>query len=799
MPDNDPQPNNGITASRATITGTEECEIFTLEEAIFRKLVIKVNRMFMKASSTQPPPGDEPSDIERGPSGASTTNPDSNGGKLLDAYEMSTPEHICRGTPGNFISPLFWNPRADYSISSRGIGLLPSWVEAHEGRYFSSRIAYPLTSGGTLLLVLGMFICASVVEQSTTEKTFKKADGIKKAKLYILWLQRGQLIGDQTFESYAMVAEEPAEEIWTSSRQRSREELPVSPFTSASATLGTVISISGFVLQFLGLRGSHWVVSLAQLAATMLMTAVRALIRRGMSKQPSTVRLAKDFELEWLASAMSKDRNNFGNNYSSLRDEKRKDHHWTTQKWAKTPQLNRCMQKFLKKFKTDDRKDPKVYLSPTLRVLTGGKSINSDNAVLHDARPVLPDARSFIHIRQRLGLLTQWSNPASDAAVSVADSMELVLNTLLPSNAEPFKWGISVSVDGNPQRVVMTVKRDAGIFRVGLAEIEALLSLWLQHAHLREQRDKEKEIMRKQEDRKSKSEESKSTRYSNRLKRENFKQNLWILGKDNHLLQQDLSWWLPKIDDTRVLCIGKGTEMDCYATDSKPKESHHRIDYHRIIGFGGAEGAMPGRECFAVDFECPAVSFDEQDGGTPDQSKPRYTDDSDTENGHFLAVMSNTQRELLFAQHIFAAFMSAVATEIPRIGGFTEASHSMTNLPTAWEHYQLKNEVLSKLASGISNTGLGSPRDALLCIIPPLSIADKLPVYTAVDEVVRCLEGDENVGNWRKCTEVYLDLLGFVNRFPSCSSFFCHPDSSCEYRVSTTDDGRAKSLQKDRT
>jgi hypothetical protein len=44
-----------------------------------------------------------------------------------------------------------------------------------------------LTSGGTLLLVLGMFICASVIEQSTTEKTYKKADHIKQAKLYILW------------------------------------------------------------------------------------------------------------------------------------------------------------------------------------------------------------------------------------------------------------------------------------------------------------------------------------------------------------------------------------------------------------------------------------------------------------------------------------------------------------------------------------------------------------------------------------------------------------------------------------
>jgi hypothetical protein len=501
------------------------------------------------------------------------------------------------------------------------------------------------------------------------------------------------VISDQTFESYAMVAEGPAKEIWTSSRQRPREELLVSPLTSAFATLGTVVSISGFILQFIGLRGSHWAVSIAQLAATMLMTAVRALIRRGMSKRPSTVPLAKDFELEWLASAISKDRENFGNHYSSLRDMKRKEHHWTRQEWAKTLRLHRLMN-----FKVDYE----VYSSPTLRVITGGnpyKSTNSDPSVPQDAR-------AFTHIRQRLGLLTQWRNPASDAAVSVANSIQLVLNTLLQSSTEPFTWGIDVYFNGKTQRVNLTVEKNAGEFRVGLAEIEALLSLWLQHVHLRELQDQAEETKRKQEESKSKPEESKSKpeeskskRDINRLKRETLKQNLRILGQDSTSLKQDLEWWLP-IDGTRVLRIGKGTENDRRATDSKPKESHYRIDYHRIIGFSGTEDAMPGCECVAVDFECPAVSFDEQDGATVDKSKPGYTDNTETGNCLSLAVISSTQRELLFAQHIFTAFMSAVAPKITRIHGVTEASQSMTNLPTAWKHYQLKNEV-----SGISFLG----------------------------------------------------------------------------------------------
>jgi hypothetical protein len=43
-PDNDPQPNNGTTGEEGNITGTEEWGIFTLEEAIFHKLVTKVDR-----------------------------------------------------------------------------------------------------------------------------------------------------------------------------------------------------------------------------------------------------------------------------------------------------------------------------------------------------------------------------------------------------------------------------------------------------------------------------------------------------------------------------------------------------------------------------------------------------------------------------------------------------------------------------------------------------------------------------------------------------------------------------------
>lgn len=61
--------------------------------------------------------------------------------------------------------------------------------------------AYPCTATGTLLLVLGMLICAHVVESSTLESRYRPAAG-KSAR--VVWLQRSGTVNDQVFESFAI-------------------------------------------------------------------------------------------------------------------------------------------------------------------------------------------------------------------------------------------------------------------------------------------------------------------------------------------------------------------------------------------------------------------------------------------------------------------------------------------------------------------------------------------------------------------------------------------------------------------
>lgn len=59
------------------------------------------------------------------------------------------------------------------------------------------------------------------------------------------------------------------------------------------------MSLVGFVIQFVGLRGLHWSISIAQLLAILLATALRICIRMSFSQPHQYEKLRENFELEW--------------------------------------------------------------------------------------------------------------------------------------------------------------------------------------------------------------------------------------------------------------------------------------------------------------------------------------------------------------------------------------------------------------------------------------------------------------------------------------------------------------------
>ncbi|PVI02236.1 hypothetical protein DM02DRAFT_653703 [Periconia macrospinosa] len=161
--------------------------------------------------------------------------------------------------------------------------------------------ACPLVIIGTVLLCGGVFLCAYVVGQSTQEQVYDRAqDGRHRSTIY--WLQPGgQVLGDQNFHSFS----------YNDREKRSLERYTTSwkkgPQRSQRAVGGVVcITIAGFMLQFIGLRGIHSAVSIAQLGAVMVMSLARAALRMQRLKPGSN--LLETFpdqmvghELDWLA------------------------------------------------------------------------------------------------------------------------------------------------------------------------------------------------------------------------------------------------------------------------------------------------------------------------------------------------------------------------------------------------------------------------------------------------------------------------------------------------------------------
>lgn len=116
------------------------------------------------------------------------------------------------------------------------------------------------------MVSLGMVLCAHLIETSTGEIYYhRKQDG----KIY--WLQPGeQKVGDQVFNAFL---------------GKSNEKMFVRSYKLLGKTSGLPLWIAvglavvGFVLQFVGLRGSHPSITLAQLGVSFLMAIGRALLR----------------------------------------------------------------------------------------------------------------------------------------------------------------------------------------------------------------------------------------------------------------------------------------------------------------------------------------------------------------------------------------------------------------------------------------------------------------------------------------------------------------------------------------
>ncbi|KAI9376296.1 hypothetical protein BJX61DRAFT_538994 [Aspergillus egyptiacus] len=135
--------------------------------------------------------------------------------------------------------------------------------------------AFPLYIYGSVSLNLGMFLCAFLIERSSIESHLHS---VKPSKIY--WLQPGrQTIGEQDFGAFLAVNESPNSQPKQNLTYVKSIRGPV-PKRKGALLVSTIsMTMLGFILQFVGLRGLHPSVIIANVGSTLLMAVVRTCLR----------------------------------------------------------------------------------------------------------------------------------------------------------------------------------------------------------------------------------------------------------------------------------------------------------------------------------------------------------------------------------------------------------------------------------------------------------------------------------------------------------------------------------------
>ncbi|KAJ4077796.1 hypothetical protein NW761_012114 [Fusarium oxysporum] len=655
--------------------------------------------------------------------------------------------------------------------------------------------AFPCTAAGTLLLVVGMLICAHVVESSTSETRYRPTSGMSAR---VVWLQRSGTVNDQVFESFAIFPNN-AQALVTTSQRAKRQELkelwpkleklwlttseeskmePLQNGTTQNGTqakktrlerfleteveeviavIGSMVSLCGFIVQFVGLRGMHWSVSVAQLGATIIMAILRAIVRRNLAKNPTCQPLLSGHEMDWLA--------------------------MTTEDWAKAPWLH------------PSKVDGNIYRRPwaddggwdwrtaavedpaeleKLKPRQGSKKkppqVNDNGDDAMDRTRSAIQGRSFdswsnadrvMKIRRDLGQLADWHGPASAEAISLARAIEMTMDALLGPESEGrvFTWPLKAlkSSEGyGCESVAFHVKWHAGKWRAYSDEIEAALSLWLysvdecenkvQWAKEKEQKESPNDGSARETEREGGEERPKDDAWLR--KGTSAKPSLRLLGSHTAALRQDLRWWMPD---------GAAQVIEVEEHESANDSSTIGVEAHRIVGY--ASNLKLRTDRYRA-WNPPKSSGEDASGHQAREG---------TTANVILATESFSPLKKLFAQHMFSAFIWAAAKTMKQIEDKADVRPAqrdgMSDQPT-WQSIALHSTRLSKLAQDIQSTGLGSLEDVYLGIIPPLSRENKLPRANAIIEWAReHAKPHEELGHWKEAADVYLWLFRTAKMF----------------------------------
>lgn len=631
----------------------------------------------------------------------------------------------------------------------------PDFRQKKGGRDVRS-YAFPLTCMGTLVLITGVFVCSYIIESAATAEIHLPDVGT----LQMLWIQQGGSVSDQIFDSYLILARSPSDHVITSRRRKRVRGSRKDFITSILTTSGAVVSISGFVLQFVGLRSMTWYASISQLVATMIMIILRAYIRRGLSTTPWARPIPKGHEIDWVATRTSneEDRNRLLGRRVQDQPSQKKHRSWQSV-FLGTPGKNGSLH-----CPWDDENDDHFWDKDTSykwKVRTVGGF--SRYQPLRDGSEVLgSESTSMKHIEARMNLRTStgWSGPALEQAVRVASAIEAFMNAFFPkdSTVENLVWSISnaSASDASVDDIKFSLSRKESGWIADVRQIEAFLSLWLFSVSEEESQTAGIKI------------ESGIAGDISGTASKNH--SLRLLAPKDESILQCMYWWLGS-----AVALVREAEIPSAETEGvdpfdRDIELHTPKETTRNTVDDNPEGYDACQTSSAKSTLVQSIKFNRH-------RVVGYQDES-SDDAKVLAVMSDAPLDILYAQELFSAFIRSFVqfefsenkASTPIIKGSTKSMpvQEMDESGTVlFNSIMLEHKELDRVIKTISRSGLGSVEDIMLSILPPLIMKDMLPDMSAVIHSIRD-QGriQESYHRWEEAGEIYLKgFMAFQSRY----------------------------------
>ncbi|OBS29449.1 hypothetical protein FPOA_03385 [Fusarium poae] len=606
--------------------------------------------------------------------------------------------------------------------------------------------AMPMAVVGTLVLNLGILVCAHAVDESSREEVYEVTHS--SAAVAMVWLQKKTKVSEQDFDSAVIHPTMKRSRAYTSKRiidndgTQTDETQDNGWWLKFMSTTGTFISLIGFFVQFIGLRGMHWLATITQLGAVIIMTILRAVVRRHLASGLVSHDLcgSTGFELEWFVSSFLDEKGipwipQEHSEYTDEDDSKPNSSEFTFEMETNTTEVVQNANS------DEEQKDPAIR--SFLEVST------------------LRQPQGILDLRRHLGELSKWKGSVSREALAVANAIEKTMSFIMPylkesESRKGFAWQIKVksneehlrnSDDNDSDYVKMNVKYSQNNgWTASVDEIEAALSLWLYsmrdvHATGNIQSDFPS-----------------GNDHWIRGSPAQQQRCLQVLGPANKLLLRDLTWWMPKGLDGILEARVKDTD------NNNIEEFPYTVKRERV---GHSGQRWPKRERnekpltedlsywdwnLATYHARHETDVKQEEGDDQTQSESDHETQAEHNNldnqqqppqdsSRWLAVELQDPLERLYAKELFSAFIWAVATHL---GESTISRQLQARIqpssgtgPDTWKTFSLANDDLSRFVQNLTDLNLWTEQEVWCSIIPALSATDNLPGLNAVIEMAQ--------------------------------------------------------------